>query len=249
MINLYGLMIGLGAFLGIGLTEKVQKRLQKYCREYAEIKIDKVLPFLAIGVLVGARAYHVVDYWEYYQRNLGEIIKIWRGGMAIWGGILGGIVSLVIIYRNEIKKIILALDLLVFGTLAAQIMGRLGNFFNQELYGKPTELDWGIYIRPENRLVGFENVERYHPLFFYEMVLNSLLLGLMLWMMRKKRKMGVYFYSYLIGYGMIRLGLDFFRIEAWIIAGLGVSQWIGLLMIGLGGIGMGLKLELKDENR
>ena len=117
--------------------------------------------------LAGARLYHVIDQWDYYWLHPGQIVMLWRGGMGIFGGILGGLVGLwwqAKTWKNWLKLA----DAGAVGLALGQVIGRWGNYFNQELYGKPTSLPWAIYIKPENRLIEVINFDYFHPLFLYE---------------------------------------------------------------------------------
>jgi len=223
--------------LGLELAKIVQKRLGNFHPSYLQFNLDNLLVWLLVPGIIGARTYHVIDYWDYYSEIPIEILKIWQGGLGIYGGIAGGLIGL-LIYRQIHKqgiRLLPTLDVIVFALLIAQEIGRLGNFFNQELFGLPTTLPWGIWIDPENRLPGFEQFTRFHPLFAYEAIANILLLGLMWKLIGQKRKLGYFFSLYLIGYGLIRFCLDFLRLDPWRVGWLTVAQWISL---GIAVVGM-----------
>lgn len=229
--HLYGLLIGLGILVGAFIGGKIVK-----------VKMDVVwdaLVWVVAGGLVGARLYHVFDYFDYYWLNPGEIVMLWRGGMGIFGGVVGGVLGLYFYSRKreepflQFKKL---LDVAGMGLPIGQFVGRWGNFVNQELYGKPTSLPWGIFIRIENRLVEVMGFERFHPLFLYEGLWNLMGFFLMWWMVKSKRlKMGKggVLISYLGWYGLGRFWLEGFRIEVWQIYGVSVAQMIGLGLVGL----------------
>lgn len=143
--------------------------------------------------------------------------------MSIIGGVMGGVLSTwgFLKFHPLGKKInlIIILDLSVFGLPVAQAIGRWGNFFNQELYGQPTQLPWGIYIEPTNRLIGYEQFSYFHPLFAYEMLLLLLFAGVV-WINQRKQLVsgfgvgsGKLFFSYIFYYSFIRFCLDFIRID------------------------------------
>jgi phosphatidylglycerol:prolipoprotein diacylglycerol transferase len=161
-------------------------------------------------------------------------VAVWHGGLGIFGGILGGGVGLWIYTRK--KDIFLKmLDLVAFGLPIGQAIGRWGNFFNQELYGKPTSLPWGIYIRPENRLLSVIEYERFQPLFLYESLWCLGVFGALHWLVKDKvvklGKGGVFIF-YLGLYGLGRFFLEFLRIESWKIYGVNVAQAISLGLVG-----------------
>lgn len=115
-----------------------------------------------------------------------------------------------------------------------QAIGRWGNLFNQEIFGAPTNLPWGIYIKPENRPSNFTNFNKFHPLFLYESILNLLLFLILLTLYRKFSKTspkGVFLSLYLGGYAIIRFYLEYLRIETWKIGNLNVSQCISILVL------------------
>jgi phosphatidylglycerol:prolipoprotein diacylglycerol transferase len=130
------------------------------------------------------------------------------------------------------------MDIVAPGVILAQSIGRWGNYFNQELYGYPTDLPWGIAIDPANRLPGFENFSHFHPLFFYESVWN--LAGFVMLMtvgrkLRDRLKDGDILLLYLIYYGVGRFFLEGFKIEVWSIGGIPTARWISgaLVIIGI----------------
>ncbi len=243
IFHIYGLFISLGIWLGLIAAQKAQKKLGKINTAYLDYELESMLIWILPLGLIGARIYHVVDLWPYYQQNLNKIFYVWEGGLGIWGGIMGGLIGLLAYYFLINKKInfLIILDLIAFGLPIGQAVGRLGNFFNQELYGKPTGLPWGIYIKPENRLENFASINFYHPLFFYETLFNLLLFA-WLWIRLKQKNTNGYFYIYLIGYGLIRFSLDFLRLNPWQFGPLTVAQWISLIAILIGFIGLITKM-------
>lgn len=233
--HLYGLMVGLGVLVGAWAASKKDK------------KIWDALVWVIGGGIVGARLYHVVDLWSYYSQHLAQIPAVWQGGMGIYGGILGGVLGLWL-YVKKRKGATLPLfwkllDAGVVGLPLGQAIGRLGNYFNQELYGLPTNLPWGIYIRPENRLLSVWEFERFHPLWLYES-LWCLIIFITIIKIIKVIPMGKgkVFAIYLGLYGLGRFFLEFLRIETWMINGVNVAQAISLgLILGALGFIMGRK--------
>lgn len=228
--HLYGLLIGLGILLGAFAGGRIVK-----------VKMSEVwdgLLWVVGGGLVGARLYHVLDYFSYYWLHPGEIVMLWKGGMGIFGGMVGGVVGLYwwLKRENKLKQLRKYLDVVGFGLPVGQFIGRWGNYFNQELYGKPTSLLWGIYIRPENRLIEVMDYEKFHPLFLYEGLWNLVGFVGLWWLVKNKRiklgKGGVLI-TYLGWYGLGRFWLEFLRIETWQIYGMNVAQVIGLGLVGL----------------
>jgi phosphatidylglycerol:prolipoprotein diacylglycerol transferase len=245
--HLYGLLVGLGVLLGV--------RASVRAAELVKIEADEVwngLLWAGGGGIIGARLYHVVDLWQYYSLHPGEILALWHGGMGIFGAILGGIIGLWF-YAKKKDKLVKLLDVGAVGLPLGQAIGRWGNFFNQELYGKPTDLAWGIYIKPENRLLSVMGYEKFQPLFLYESIL-SLLIFLILWWLVKDKKVKVgesgLFITYLGLYGLGRFFLEFLRIESWRIAGINVAQGIslGLVLLAVGWWGRKGYVSLTEKN-
>lgn len=247
----YGFFIGLGIYLGLLLVTKIQEKLKDFNRKYNEINLENLALLVFLPALVMARVYHVIDFWQYYKENFLKIIFVWEGGLAIYGAIIGGVLGVIIYSVKKFGKkwklyTLISLDLLSFGTVLAQSIGRIGNFVNQELYGLPTNLAWGINIKKENRVKEYINFDKFHPLFLYEMVLNLTLLIFLVSLAKKKRKKGFYFFVYLSGYGTIRFILDFLRIEPWKWGSLTAAQWFSLGLIILSA-GYFLKERLKES--
>jgi len=213
-IHWYGFLMVIGGLLGLTLVWYLAK----------QFKIRRSLLFdlafwWAICGLIGGRIYYVLYAWTFYKDNPIEIIKIWQGGLAVHGVMIGAFFATFIFAR--IKKInwLKLFDLSVIGLVTAQIIGRWGNYFNQELFGKPTDITWGIPILPANRPFEFVSNQYFHPTFLYESLINILLLSVLLilvWFKYKKDikiKNGIFFFSYLLGYSIIRFNMEFLRID------------------------------------
>lgn len=225
--HLYGLILGLAAVLGLYLGEKKAQEVGLEVRFFWRSAWVGLL-----GGLVGARFYHVVTHWGFYQAQPSAIFQVWRGGISIVGGILGGGLSLWLLCLTQARlfcvgrarstnqvKLWKIFDVLVFALLPAQVVGRWANFFNQELFGLPTQLPWGIFIEPAHRPATYAQSTHFHPLFVYEMLL-LLLLALVFWfgsnwgwLKRKKIGSGFHTIVYVFYYSFIRFWLDFIRIN------------------------------------
>jgi len=194
------------------------------------------LPLVIWGT-IGARLWHIFTpplssvqlglTTKYYLTHALDTLSLWTGGFGIPGALIAGVVVLVIFSRsNKIPFWELA-DLLAPGLALAQAIGRIGNYFNQELYGIPTEMPWGIFVDPANRLSGYENVHFYHPLFAYESALSFVNLFLLLWLARKfvdHLGSGDLFLAYLATYSVIRFSLEFLRLDVALVGGWNVNQ-------------------------
>lgn len=229
MFHIYGLLIGIGIVLGFEAAKKLGLK-----RSIPEKIIDEILWWAVIPALIGARLYHVIDKWQMiYRFNPISVLYVWNGGLGIWGGVMGGMIGLFIYWKWKLKGKVNLLDLADCGALGlplGQAIGRLGNFFNQELYGRATTLPWGIVI---NNLQG-----KYHPLFAYEALLNLGLFAILIKTSGKKIKPGILFGVYLIGYGVIRTLLEPLRPagSVWEIGGIPTAIIVSLtaVVIGIG---------------
>jgi len=196
-------------------------------------KIDLFFLFILPFVLVGARAYHVFSEFGYYYYFPVEIFQIWKGGLGIFGAIIGGIIGSFLFCKIYKIRYILMLSLISPPLLLVQAIGRLANYFNLEGFGFPTSLPWGIYIPFSNRPLLFINKLYFHPTFFYESIL-CLIAFIVFWLIKKKINKKMYFSFYLISYGIIRIITEFFRIDTWEISGFKIAYIISFLMIAFG---------------
>lgn len=186
--------------------------------------------------IVGGRIYHVVSDWQLYfgpgKEGLAGAIRIWDGGLGIWGAIaFGGLGAWIGARRKGIALPPVA-DAIAPGIALAQAIGRFGNWFNQELFGAPTTLPWGLQIDPENRPAGYEAVETFHPTFLYE---SLWMLGVALVLVWADRRFqmghGRVFALYVFLYAVGRFWIESLRIdEANVIFGMRLNMWTSILV-------------------
>ena len=204
---------------------------------------EHVLNALLLGLplaLIGARAYHVIDQWsEVYSHDPARVFLINEGGIGIYGAVAGGILAIVIYTQWKGLKLSRWLDIAAPGLIIGQTIGRWGNFFNEELYGKPTSLPWAIDIPPDKRILGYEGFSQFHPLFLYESLLNLIAFGTMMYLGRRfagRLRDGDMALLYGLFYGAIRLGLENLRIGNWTLGGVPTATVISAAaVVGCGG--------------
>jgi phosphatidylglycerol:prolipoprotein diacylglycerol transferase len=190
------------------------------------------------GGVIGARLYHVISSWDFYSVNPSLIPQVWNGGLGIPGAVAGGAAAIWIATRLRGLPTARWFDIFVMALPLGQAIGRLGNFVNQELYGPPTTLPWGIPISAAHRVPEWANLNlypeattRFHPLFAYEAIASLLTLGAMIWISRRfaaRLYDGDMLLIYIMFYGVVRSYLETFRVENWVIAGVPTATWLGL---------------------
>jgi len=233
----YGLIIMGGAVLGAMVARwKIRED-----GEDPEIIWDVLMWVLFLGI-IGARIWHIFTpsrysgiTTEYYLTHPIAMISTWKGGLGIPGGIIGGILGLYIFSRRRGVNFVRLLDAAAPGTALAQAIGRWGNFVNQELYGPPTDLPWGIYIDPAFRVPDYASYEYFHPLFLYESLWNLLALALMIFLWKRygdRLKGGDIFQVYLIAYPLGRFLLEFLRLDYAAVFGVNFNQ-VSMLVVAL----------------
>jgi len=167
--------------------------------------------------IIGARIYHVItDYQLYFGpgRDPLNALKIWNGGLGIWGAVALGALGAYLVARRRKIRFPALLDALAPGLVVAQAIGRLGNWFNQELFGRPTDLPWGLEISPANRPTGFEQYATFHPTFLYELLWNLGVAAVLLWADRRFRLgHGKVFALYVVLYTAGRFWIEALRID------------------------------------
>jgi prolipoprotein diacylglyceryl transferase len=197
---------------------------------------DLVLKVAVWGVaagIVGARIYHDITSWdEVSSPKWKGVFAVWEGGLGVWGGIFLGCLVGAIVVRREGARVRDMMDAVAPGLLLAQGIGRWGNWWNQELYGKPTDLPWGLKIDPEHRVAGYEDHATFHPTFLYEFIYDLIGVGLLLALDRLYRfKPPALFALYVSYYTAGRFFEELIRIDpAHEFAGLRLNAWVSLVV-------------------
>jgi phosphatidylglycerol:prolipoprotein diacylglycerol transferase len=238
----YGLIIGVATVVGWSLIDyryALESIKNKY--RFLDLQLTQIMSVGLLTGLLAARLWHVLTDWHLYQTNPLATFYIWNGGLSIVGALLGASVGVAgmswwLHQQDWHKASWYIMDIIVYGLPIAQAIGRLGNWVNQELYGLPTTLPWGLYIEPVFRLDGYEQFNYFHPLFAYEAIL-TLLFGSGVWLLWYKQRKpvlgeGKLAVSYVWYYSVVRFGLDFLRLDkaTFLATGLGFNQVVFLIV-------------------
>ena len=208
-IHMYGLMLLLAIAACCALTGY---RWVKWGGDW-----DLVFRVTVWGVafgIVGARLYHDVTSWNEVPDHWWGPFAVWQGGLGVWGGILFGVLAGAWIVRRSGQSVRLFMDAVAPGLLLAQGIGRIGNWFNQELFGKPTDLPWGLEIDPQHRPPGYFDHATFHPTFLYELIFNLALAAVLAGLVRRGRVRppGI-FALYVAGYSGFRIFEETLRVD------------------------------------
>jgi phosphatidylglycerol:prolipoprotein diacylglycerol transferase len=238
-IRWYGLLIASAVLIGVSLSQYLAKR-----RNVNPILLGDLAVWLVIPAIIAARLYYVLFEWEQYAQHPDQIIAIWNGGIAIHGAILGGTLAAVIFARIQKVSVWQLADLVAPSLILGQAIGRWGNFFNSEAFGRPTNLPWKLYIPPQQRPLEYINFEYFHPTFLYESLWNLMVFGILMTLFFRdlKRKphlkVGTLALVYLVAYSAGRVWIEGFRTDSLMIGPLRIAQIVSLSAIALGLAGL-----------
>ncbi len=233
-IRWYGLMYIVAIFLALWF---LKRDFQRFNVNVPWKQFEDAAFWIIVFAIIGARLYHVFGNWDYYGRFPSEIVAIWHGGLAIYGGILGGLISGYIIARIKRWDFWKLADIIIVYLPLGQAIGRWGNFFNKEAYGPPSDLPWAIYIPPENRLEIYKDYDYFHPTFMYESILNLTNFFILLYVRNETlalQRRGFMVGLYLINYGIIRFVLEFLRPDTDTFMGVKIAHIFSILSIIVG---------------
>ena len=243
-IAYYGIVIVTGMMIAIWIAQREAKRTGQNPEQY----LDLAMIGIAAGIL-GARIYYVIFAWDYYKDDLLSIFNIRQGGLAIYGGIIGACIAVVIYSRKKKQNFSLLMDTASMSIVFGQIMGRWGNFFNREAFGDYTNNLFAMQLpvsavraneitqKMWDHVVTVNGVEyiQVHPTFLYESLWNVGVLLFLFWFRKRKKFNGEVFLMYLIGYGLGRIWIEGLRTDQLLlpVVGLPVSQLLsGCLVVG-----------------
>ena len=238
-VRWYGLLIASAVLIGVTLSQYLAKR-----RGVEPELIGDLAIWLVIAAIPCARLYYVIFQWQDYANHPADIIAIWKGGIAIHGAIIGGAIATVIFARLQQISVWQLTDLLVPALALGQAIGRWGNFFNSEAFGGPTNLPWKLFIPPNSRPPGYENIEFFHPTFLYESIWNLMVFGILImlffWGLRhhQRLKVATLTLTYFIVYSLGRFWIEALRTDSLMLGSLKMAQVVSLGLIGLGLFGL-----------
>lgn len=237
-MHYYGLFIALAAAAGIYFSLRRAERFG-----LTKKQAEDILFWAIIGGFLGARIYHILTSGAYYIENPGDILKVWQGGLSIYGAVFGGFFALWLCRNFFIFhfSFLTCLNWLTPSLILGQVVGRFGNLFNYELYGYPTNLPWKMFVPEAFRSLEFSSNSFYHPLFLYEQIGLLLILFLLtifkknLSLVVKKFKFldlnqGLFVY-YILLYNILRFALEFLRVDSVIYWSLRINAIVSLALV------------------
>jgi prolipoprotein diacylglyceryl transferase len=233
-LRAYGLMIALGVVAAVWLASR--RWVQ---RGGSPDDISAVAVWAVPAGVVGARLYHVITDWRRFTDEPWRAVYIWEGGLGIWGGIALGVAVGLWAARRRGMALLPLLDAAAPALALAQAIGRWGNWFNQELFGRPTDVPWALEIDPSHRPDRYLDEPTFHPTFLYESLWNLALVGVLLLIdRRRKLRPGRLFVCYVAGYTFARFFIERIRVDpASMILGLRVNEWVSAILF-LGAVGI-----------
>lgn len=221
-MSIYGLLIGIAVVIGI---ELIRRKTQLN---------NKDILILLISTLIGARLLFLLHNIKEISQGSINIFAIWDGGLAFFGALIGLIIAIYIITQRKKISLLPFLDKVFTYIPLLHALGRIGNYFNKELYGLPTKLPWAIYIPKEKRLEEYTNYSTFHPTFAYEAILNILLFTILIFFSKRIRKDGILFSIYLIGYSVIRILINRIRVDGEYLFGIETSDLLSAIFLIIG---------------
>lgn len=231
-IRWYGVMIALGFLLAAFVASRLARRWNM-----SSERIINLALVIFIGGIIGARLYFVILSWSYFSHHLSEIIATWHGGLSIHGGIIGGILVGAIYCNRARLPFLRCADLFACVVPLAQSIGRWGNFFNSEAFGKPVadSFPLKLYIPLENRPLSYYNYNYFHPTFLYESAWDFCLFLILYFVAAEKLKRypGIVFFLYLAGYSVGRLLIEPLRVDSIVLLNLPAPSVVSAITLAL----------------
>ena len=211
-IYYYGVLMALAISVGTLVSDWIGAKFFDLKKE----TIIDLAPYLIIFGIVGARLYYCILNYDFYLKFPTEILALRHGGISIHGAILGGFVGLVLYAYRHKASILKLCDVVSLGLILGQAIGRWGNFFNSEAFGRPTNLPWKLYIAPQYRPIPYQDNNFFHPAFLYESILDVIIFIILVLIVKsdKIKKEGNIALIYLILYSVVRIIVESFRLDS-----------------------------------
>ncbi|MCR5265596.1 MAG: prolipoprotein diacylglyceryl transferase [Cyanobacteria bacterium RUI128] len=229
-IYYYGIILAFAIFVGVLVSNRIAMV------EYFRINlVSNIATSVILGGIIGARLYYCLLNFAQYSSNPMEIFALREGGLSIHGAILGGLIVLFFQAKLNRMPFLKLCDIFAMGLPLAQAIGRWGNFFNSEAFGLPTNLPWGLYVKPQFRPDRYFSSNHFHPAFLYESLLDVLIFLILYLVMKKyKDNYGVITAWYLILYSVVRFFIEYIRVDCVkYVFGVPFPQFISVLLISL----------------
>jgi len=180
-LHAYGLMLAIAVLVAAKIADARWRRTGNDPKIIAEIAV----PVVVAGV-IGARVYHLFTGYKWSEGGVVGAFEIWKGGLSIWGAVAGGLIAVLIISRRRHLDTLALLDAIGPAVVVAQAIGRWGNWFNQELFGKPSKLPWALEIDPAHRPLAYQLSKTFQPTFLYESIWCLIVFGTIVWLERHR---------------------------------------------------------------
>lgn len=232
-IHVYGILMGVAVATAYMVT------VTRYERFGGDRRVAERAAFWAVVIgFAGARLAYVSTHLDRYQDDWLGVFKLWEGGIALFGGLTAGTLAAVWVLHRNGGSIPMFADAIAVGLPAAQAIGRWGNYFNQELFGTPSDLPWAVEIDPANRPAEYATAETFHPTFLYESLWNVGVVLFLLWIERRVSwRRGRLFTTYLVLYGLMRFLLELIRTDTTFrFLGLSRNGWVAMGVTILGAV-------------
>ncbi len=229
--HMYGLLLAVGVLVATFVGERRWRN-----RGYKRDGIYDIAFWVVIAGVIGARVYHVITDYQRFDDDPLKAFAIWKGGLSIWGAVIGGAIAVIVVTRRKHMDTLAVMDCVAPGIVLAQAIGRWGNWFNQELFGKPTTWPWGLEISLSHRPIGYQQFATFQPTFLYESLWCLVVFAVLLLVERRFRlRLGQTFALYIVLYTFARFWLENTRIDpAHDLGPLRVNAWVSLLLFGFG---------------
>ena len=235
----YGITMGTAIAVSVFVLGKIRNKF--YSDVISEDRLFDLCFWLIIGGVLGARIWYVLLNIPYYSAHVNEILAISQGGISIQGAIMGGVLTGWIYVKKHHLCFLKIADMFALVLPIGQAIGRWGNFFNSEAFGRPCDLSWKLYIPIENRPEQYLFDEYFHPTFLYESIANIFVFFILYFILRKKLENygGGVFFSYLILYSVVRFFIEFVRIDSVLNVGtVPIAVVVAVLFMIVGGVGL-----------